>query len=367
MTQAPDTGSSEPLRLLVVEDSEGDFELLQAHLRRQGLHARCHRVETEAAMRDALAAGGWDAIVSDHHLPTFSGEEAIRVARACAPDLAVIIVSGTIGEDRAVAAMRGGADDYLLKDNPARLRVALENAMDAARARARRRRAERALLESRQQLRALSAHLQQTIEGERQTIARELHDEIGSGLTALNYDLAWLARRDDPATAERARRAQAHLTGLLDSVQAIMRRLRPPILDSGLLPALEWQIGQFRQRTGLPVSFDVNQADLEVDDATALTLYRALQEALTNIAKHARASRVHASLIASGDELSLEISDDGIGIPPLRERREQAFGLRGLAERVQQLGGLLEASRGPDGGTSVLVSLPLRTPVKELP
>ncbi|MEZ5649191.1 MAG: histidine kinase [Burkholderiaceae bacterium] len=353
-----------PLRLLMVEDSEIDHDMLLLTLQRQQVIAQCHRVETEAQLRDALALGGWHAVISDYNLPTFSGDEAIRVVRECAPDLAVIIVSGAIGEDKAVASMRGGADDYLLKDNLARLRVALENAMDAAGTRARRRRVERALLESRQQLRALSAHLQATIESERQQIARELHDEIGSGLTALRYDLNWIARREDAPARERAEHAQQQLSGLLLACQRIVRRLRPPILDTGLLPALEWQIDDFRGRVGLPVTFDVNRETLEVDDEIALITYRGLQEALTNIARHARANRVQASLVVSGDELSLEVSDDGVGICPERERPGHSFGLRGLAERVRGVGGLLEAGPGPRGGTVLLLNLPLRVPAE---
>ncbi|MEZ5657777.1 MAG: histidine kinase [Burkholderiaceae bacterium] len=344
----------------MVEDSEIDHDMLLLTLQRQQVLAECCRVETEAELRIALAQGGWHAVISDYNLPTFSGDEAVRVVRECAPDLAVIIVSGAIGEDKAVAAMRGGADDYLLKGSLARLRVALENAMDAARSRARRRRVERALLESRQQLRALSAHLQTTIEDERQQIARELHDEIGSGLTALRYDLNWIARREDEPLRKRAEQAQQQLSELLAACQRIVRRLRPPILDTGLVPALEWQIGEFRSRYGLPVSFDVNRARFDIDDEIALITYRGLQEALTNIARHAHASQVQASLVISGDELSLEISDDGIGIPADTRGRGASFGLRGLAERVRSVGGLFEVGPGPRAGTVVLINLPLR-------
>jgi signal transduction histidine kinase len=350
----------------VVEDSQLDHDMLLLTLQRQGLAVESLRVETEAEMREALSRPGWHAILTDNNLPAFSGGEAIRVARQCAPDLPLIMVSGTIGEDMAVAAMRGGADDYLLKDNLTRLRVSLENAIEAARSRARRRRAERALIESRRQLQALSAHLQTAIEHERREIARELHDEIGSGLTALRYDLNWIARRDDAAVRARAEDAERQLQGLLRACQTIVRRLRPPILDSGLLPALEWQIDDFRRRTGLNARLDVNRSGFEVDDDTALILYRGLQEALTNVTRHARAGRVDASLVVGPDLISLEVSDDGVGIPPESVRRPQAFGLRGLAERVRGAGGLLEVSPGPNGGTIVLLSLPCRSVAEAL-
>ena len=363
---APTPRAPRPLRLLVVEDSPLDHDMLLLTLQRQGLAVESLRVETEAEMRAALSEPGWDAIVTDHQLPAFSGDAAIRVARECAPDLALIMVSGTIGEDMAVAAMRGGADDYLLKDKLARLRVALENAMASARGRARRRRAERALIESRKRQQALSAHLQTAIENERREIARELHDEIGSGLTALRYDLNWIARRDDAGVRARAEDAERQLAQLLQACQDIVRRLRPPVLDSGLVPALQWQMEQFRKRTGLTARLEVSRERIETDDETALVLYRALQEALTNVARHARASAVTASLVVSAGEISLEVSDDGVGIAPERERRVQAFGLRGLAERVRGAGGLLEVGRGPQGGTVVLLSLPCPVAVEAL-
>jgi signal transduction histidine kinase len=334
-------------------------------LRRQGIDARCLRVDTAAQMLDALARGGWDAIVSDWHLPGFSGDAAIRLGKEHAPDLPILIVSGTIGEDVAVAAMREGADDYLIKGRLARLGKALENAIDAARTRAAKRVADTALRESQAQLQALSAHLQDAIETERTTIARELHDEIGSGLTALRYDLAWIERHPGPDATARAAQAQGHLADLLQACQRIVQNLRPPVLDSGLLPALQWQAAQFRRRAGLPVHFDANRTEFDTSADTALIVYRTLQEGLTNIAKHAQATQVRASLVCSRDELSLELTDDGVGIDPGYRHKTSSFGLRGLAERARRAGGLLEASRGPRGGTSLLLSLPIHASAEQ--
>ncbi|MCZ8096965.1 MAG: response regulator, partial [Burkholderiales bacterium] len=111
-TDGPDTGDT-PIRLLVVEDSELDHELLLRSLRKQRLEPDAVRVEDAAALQAALASGRWDAVVSDHHLPRFSSGEALRIVRSSGHDLPFIIVSGTIGEEAAVAAMQAGADDYL--------------------------------------------------------------------------------------------------------------------------------------------------------------------------------------------------------------------------------------------------------------
>ncbi len=147
------------LRLLVVEDSEADYELLLIALRRAGYAAVATRVEDEAAMRAALAASDWDLIIADHRLPTFSAHDALQTLQSAGLDIPFIILSGAIGEDAAVEAMKSGADDYILKDRLARLIPAISRSMKAAEARARQRAAEAALRESEARLRAIAANL----------------------------------------------------------------------------------------------------------------------------------------------------------------------------------------------------------------
>ena len=121
-----------PVRILCVEDSDSDFELLQFALRAAGLAHTAIRVEDETGMRGALASGNWDAVISDHNLPSFSSAAALRVLREQEPDTPFLIVSGAIGEDAAVAAMQSGADDYLMKHSLKRLAPAIEHSLAAA-------------------------------------------------------------------------------------------------------------------------------------------------------------------------------------------------------------------------------------------
>lgn len=355
-TEAPDPAAT-PLRLLVVEDQEADYALLLATLARQGFAVRSTRVEDEAAMAGALADGAWDAVISDHALPRFSSGAAFATLRASGRDLPFIIVSGTIGEEVAVESMRAGADDYLIKGRLQRLGPALRNALAAAEARRARARAEAELRVSEQRLRELSSHLQQAIDDERTAIAREIHDEIGGSLTALRFDLTWIERQC-PQTAERTREALATLAAAQQAGQRLVRMLRPPILDAGLVPALEWQVAQFRRRTGIACEFRANTDRVDLPEAAALTAYRTVQEALTNVLRHARARRVAVDLIRSGDALSIEVRDDGIGLAPDALAKSDSFGLRGLAERAAAVGGWLDVS-GAEGGTYVLLGLPL--------
>lgn len=346
------------IRILVVEDSPDDFDLLVAALQRQGLQVDCVRVEDEAGMSRALANQEFDAVISDHDLPRFSSGEALRTLQQSGLTLPFLIVSGTIGEDIAVEAMRLGADDFLIKGRLARLGPALTNAMRAADARRARAHAEEALRESETRLRSLSVHLQHLVDEERKAIAREIHDEIGGTLSGLRFDLSWIERNGDAGSRAKAHQALASLSEAQQATQRIMRNLRPPVLDAGLVPALEWQIGEFRRRTGATVHFRSNLENIEADDRVAMTVYRTLQEALTNIVKHAQARTVDVDLVVHDGFLSMEILDDGRGITPEDQRKLRSHGLRGLAERAQDCGGWFEVS-SLNPGTALLLSVPL--------
>ncbi|HPU51633.1 MAG TPA: response regulator [Burkholderiaceae bacterium] len=346
------------IRLLVVEDSEEDFLLLSATLGRQGLNVECHRVEEAETMIEALAREPWDAVISDHQLPRFSSIEALRTLRDSGKVLPFLIVSGTIDDDVAVEAMRNGADDFLNKSRLARLGPALTNALRAAETRRERIAAELALRVSEQKLRELSAHLQTVVEEERRAIAREIHDEIGGMLTALRFDLSWVERNGSAPVAQRATQALETLGLAQHASQNIVRSLRPPVLDAGIVPAIEWQLAQFRKRSGLVTRFRTNTDQIELTDEAAMTVYRTLQEALTNVVKHSGAHTVAVDMVVSEAMLSLEIHDDGHGIGATDLEKQHSFGLRGLAERARSAGGWLEVSLGR-GGAALLLTVPV--------
>ena len=200
-----DTTEPRALRLLHLEDSELDHELIMAQLRRTGWGLQVRRVDTEQAFREALAES-WDAVLSDYNVPGYSGLDALDRVRRSGLDLPFILVSGEIGEDMAVQAMRGGASDYVLKSNLARLAPALEHSIEAWESRRARLAADAEVARSRAQLSELAQHLQTSVEMERAAIAREIHDDVGGSLTALKFDLAWIERRsDDPELRQRVR------------------------------------------------------------------------------------------------------------------------------------------------------------------
>jgi len=349
------------LQVLHLEDSEFDHELTQAHLARGGLRARMRRVDSEAEFLSALGRD-WDAIISDYNLPGFSGLVALDLLKASGRDVPFILVSGEIGEETAVEAMRNGASDYLLKNNLARLVPALLHAVEATETRRARVRADRELDESKQRLRELAQHLQNSIEQERSAIAREIHDDVGGSLTALKFDLAWIARHSDShEVLTRVSSALETVTLAIESSKRIMHNLRPAILEQGLVAALQWLATRFEKRTGVECVIRLPADAPELPVGVPLVAYRTAQEALTNVTKHAQASRVQLDLSLAGGVLSLEISDNGRGLNADDLAKARSFGIRGLHERAGTVGGWVDLSSGAFG-TTLILSVPLNLP-----
>ena len=187
-----------------------------------------------------MAEARWDAVISDHHLPRFSSTEALQVVRASGLILPFIIVSGLIGEETAVAAMREGADDFLVKGRLARLGPALLNALAAAEARRERLRTARELEQSQLRLRELLAHLDTVIDEERSAIAREIHDDVGGLLTALRFDLSTVIDGPDGEAAAVALWIAPGEAEMADDAVTSLETLVHSALDpAGLAPMLE--------------------------------------------------------------------------------------------------------------------------------
>jgi signal transduction histidine kinase len=327
-------------------------------MRRSGLDPEVVRVETAAEFADALSEP-WDLILSDYNLPGFSGLAALEMLKASGRMVPFILVSGEIGEDQAVAAMRNGASDYLLKSNLARLAPAMLHAIEATQVRRERAATALALEESKQRLSQLAQHLQTSVEAERAAIAREIHDDVGGSLTALKFDLAWIARRADaPEVQQRAQSALETVSHAIEASQRVMHNLRPAILEQGLIAALQWMTMRFERRTGVPCIFRTSHEQMQLPAGVPLVAYRTAQEALTNVTKHAQATRVEVDLHLTGGILSLEISDNGRGLSQADLAKARSFGIRGLHERAGTVGGWVELSSG-SAGTTLILSVPL--------
>jgi PAS domain S-box-containing protein len=213
------------------------------------------------------------------------------------------------------------------------------------------------VLRSRARLAELTDHIEQVKEQERTRIAREIHDDLGGNLTAIKMALAMLAARlpDEPPLRDKAAYLDDLVDRTIDAVHRISLDLRPSTLDLGLVAALEWQAREFERQAGVACVFRCAHREIDLDPDHASALFRIFQEALTNIAKHAGATRVMVALRRQRQHLLLTIADNGRGIQPADRLKPHSFGLRGMSERARALGGTLTLSEAPGGGTMVAI------------
>ncbi|THF65671.1 sensor histidine kinase [Pseudothauera nasutitermitis] len=212
-------------------------------------------------------------------------------------------------------------------------------------------------------LAALSNHLEVAREEERERIARDIHDVLGGHLVAIKIETALLAARldGDPAQLrKRVRGIERLLDDAIATVSRVTRELRPGILkDFGLGAAIECQAEDFTQRTGIACRIVCADHDIQLARDAEVALFRTFQEALTNVCKHACASRVEVRLTEEGDDVLLEVRDDGKGFDPADMDKPRSFGLRGMRERLAAFGGRLEIDSMRPGGTRLLLAVPL--------
>jgi signal transduction histidine kinase len=221
-----------------------------------------------------------------------------------------------------------------------------------------------------EQLHALAGHLETVRDDERTGLARELHDELGQLLTALRMDVAWFGKacREQPekVLARGSQRADAMkevIDQAIATVQRISSDLRPGALhELGLVAALETQADEFAKRFGIRAAFTAPEEEIAPDDRQAVGLYRMMQEALTNVARHARASHVAVQLRVAGEHFVLEVRDDGRGMPPEALTDAKSLGLIGLRERALSLGGRVAFASETGKGTCVTVTIPQHAP-----
>jgi PAS domain S-box-containing protein len=223
-------------------------------------------------------------------------------------------------------------------------------------------RADQALLASTEQLRSLAARLLSVREEERTRIAREIHDELGQSLTTMKLDISWLARRLSPRNGHMLERIGATLQSaddIIKSVRRICTELRPGILDLGLAAAVEWQAQEFQARTGISCRFRLLVEEVVFTPDVSTALFRILQETLTNVARHARATRTEVVLQNQGNGLALLIRDNGRGFDPADPSVSNSLGLLGMRERAAMMRGRVNISSAPGKGTTVIAWIPL--------
>lgn len=216
---------------------------------------------------------------------------------------------------------------------------------------------------SREQLRNLHKHSQDVRERERTRVAREIHDELGQLLTALKIDLSFLARklpRNLPSLSTKVGSMTRVVDMSIESVKRITMDLRPGLLDTlGLDAAMKWQAEEFEKRTGIRCSLRVDPQDIPLRPDQSISVFRIFQETLTNVARHAQATEVRATVIVSGGLLEMAVKDNGVGISEEQVRNSKSYGLMGIRERAYFCGGAAAITGKTGRGTTVVVSIPL--------
>ena len=372
-----------PLQVLVIEDSADDALLLEIELQRAGYDPVCHRVETPAALTTALERQRWDLIIADYRLPQFDGLAALALVKEKGLDLPFIIVSGYITEDTAVAAMKAGAHDFVMKDKLARLGPAVERELREAEVRREHRSAEEALrrvyaeLEMRVEQRTaelktanarlhaaiaerrrLELELLEITEKERRRIGLDLHDDLGqqlSGLALMTKGLELkLAKRRARETSDAAR-----IHNLVQQAMSHARDLATLDLKGDDLPAaLDGLARHAAELFKISCRFKAegNLPSLEANIASQL--YKIAQEAVTNAIKHAKAKTIGISLANGSNEIILEVHNDGLPFSNLKGR-STGMGLRIMNYRASLIGASLEIKGDGPRGTRVICSVPL--------
>ncbi|HET8720899.1 MAG TPA: response regulator [Nitrospira sp.] len=411
------------LRLLIVEDDPTDAELVVRELRKSGFDPDIRRVATREAFMSALTDEGPDVIIYDHNLPQFSSSEALQLAQHNDLGIPFIIVSHAIGDEEAVALMRGGAADYLLKDRLGRLGESVRHALEQRRLReehaaarnaivslnaelelriasrtaqlkvanhalemelGQRKRAEEALrrlnadleqrvtertrdlVASNHRLQALASELTLAEQRERKRLASELHDYLAQILALGRIKMSQLRQKvagQPPAVLQLVAEVDSLLDKAGEYTRSLMAKLNPPVLDElGLPSALTWLAKQMPLH-GLLVEVRLSQDRVPLPDDQAVLLFQSVRELLINVAKHAGTDRAVVSLTVDPDQqLIIEVRDEGRGFDPLamEAKSEQGgFGLFSVKERMQAMGGRLDVKSRQGEGARITMSLPL--------
>ncbi len=221
---------------------------------------------------------------------------------------------------------------------------------------------EKELRESKEALRKLSLYLQNIRENERKEIAKEIHDELGQTLTALKLSLSWMRKRvENKALQEKFDETISIVNALIKEVQNISNRLRPSLIDHlNFQEAIKWQTKEFEKNTSIICTLEIQEDSINLSKDKSLVLFRIFQEALTNIARHANATEVRIKMLRTNGSLIFTVKDNGIGISEEKIHSPDSFGLMAMRERAYSINATLDIRKAEDGGTEVILCLPLK-------
>lgn len=355
---------SDKLKILFLEDSNSDIELMQYELKKAEFQYQAEIVETETDFISSLEKFSPDVILSDYSLPSFDGMSAFKLFKEKKLMIPFILVTSNMSEQLALDCLNEGIDDFILKSSFGRIPKAIKRAIEKKDIEKEKERMSIELVESQIQLRKLVNEIQHTREIERAHIAREIHDELGQELTALKMDVGWVIHKQEgtnSAVTEKLNDMLKLCDGIINTVRRLSSELRPAIIDDlGLIAAMEWKCSDFEERTNIPCQFVSSVKEGKFENNFSINSYRILQESLTNIARHAKATFVRVFVRESETELCIEIADDGIGMETNGTNNRKTLGILGMKERANLLGGVLNVVSSKNRGTHIILIIPLK-------
>ncbi|WP_323354475.1 response regulator [Leptolyngbya sp. CCNP1308] len=363
----------QPALILVVDDDPTNFEVIEALL--SGQDYRLHYINSGDGAIAILEHLEPDLILLDVMMPGLDGFEVCRRIKAMPMGATIPIIMVTaLSEKRDLArGFSAGANDFISKPISSIELLARARSMLLLREQYKQLQGFNTRLEATvqmrtAQLRALSIKLLEAQETERRFLAHELHDEVGHALTAIKLNLHRLERIMSTQASEPLADCLALVDGTLQQVRNISLDLRPSMLDDlGLVPTLRWYINRHAKRTGLRETLTCDALAQRLPTATETACFRIVQEALTNIARHAQAQMVSVTLRQANHTLHLTIQDDGVGFDQTNLSQARAkgtsLGILGMEERGTLIGGQLSIASTPGQGTRIALRVPLAAPV----
>ena len=366
--------------ILIVDDQEDNVSLLEDMLRGAG-YVSIASTRNPHEVCELYRKNRYSLILLDLEMPGLDGFQVLEGVKAIETDGYLPVLVITAQPDHMLRALKAGARDFISRPfDLAEALVRVHNMLEVRllHLEAKRRteqaeaRGEQAIRASREQLRALAARIQAAREEERAHAAREIHDVLAQELTCLKMEVAWLSRRlAEPIGTVQQNDLQEKIGVIMDltdkasqSVRKIAADLRPVVLDSlGLCAAVEWVAADFQKRTEIGCEASVPDQGLAMDRERSTALFRILQESLTNVARHAQATKVEIRLWREADEVILTVRDNGHGVQLSELRDPHSIGLLGMRERASMLEGRCAIKAQAGGGTTVEVRLPITSMV----
>ena len=370
--------------ILIIDDTPLNLGVVVGYLESYGFGIRIARNGETAIKRVRYAPP--DLILLDILMPGMDGFETCRRLKAikAAKEIPIIFMTSLSNVEDKVKGFEAGAVDYVTKplnqeEVFARIKTHLrlrdltlnlrkKNKMLETSSQIERDRLFEAINQQSEQLRALNQKLTEVQEAERKQLARELHDEMGQALTAISINLATIAQ-ELPATCsdgllERLNESKTLADQTLEQIRELSFDLRPAMLDDlGLAPTLRWYVKRFEKRVKISVTLEVGSLKERLPVNIETTLYRIIQEALTNVARHAQATHVHLELRRRGSSVVAHIRDDGCGFDMTQvldqDTSTSGTGLLGMKERTVLLGGIFKIHSEPGAGTQISVEIPM--------